>query len=198
MGLGLVVIKAAEAAKQGASLAEVVSTTSNGLKRAQCMCLFETLEYLQKGGRIGKAQAMLGSLLNVKPMIIVRDGEVHPLGRARTFSKALGKLKETATGFAPLESLAVMHSTTPDLADEVAKELGRLLSSGVRPYVTRFGPALGVYAGPGALGISLPTRASRQQHPFAGPFPQSPQPTPRRPVALHRFSDAVCQAASMR
>ena len=119
------------------------------------MCLFETLEYLQKGGRIGKAQALLGSFLNVKPMIIVRNGEVHPLGRARTFSKALAKLKETATGFGPLESLAVMHSTTPDLADEIAGDLGRLLPTGARPYVTRFGPALGVYAGPGALGIAL-------------------------------------------
>ena len=160
MGLGLVVMAAAKLAMQGASLSEVVAGTLDAVKRAQCLCLFETLEYLQKGGRIGKAQALVGSILKIKPMIIVRNGEVHPLGKARTFPKALAQMKETVRGFAPIDSLAVMHSTTPELAFEVAEDLGDMLPRGAEPHIARFGPALGVYAGPGALGIAL-TQASQ-------------------------------------
>ena len=119
------------------------------------MCLLETLKYLQKGGRIGRAQALIGSALKIKPMIIVRDGEVHPLGRARTLPKALSNLKEAVREFAPIESLAVSHSTTPEVAREVADDLSDLLPEGAEPYITRLGPALGVYAGPGGFGISL-------------------------------------------
>ena len=155
MGLGLVVIAAAEVAMQGASQSEVVAAALDTVGRAQCLCLFETLEYLQKGGRIGKAQALVGSILKIKPMIIVRDGEVHPLGRARTFPKALAQMKESVRGFAPIDSLAVMHSTTPKVASEVANDLRDMLPRGSEPHIARFGPALGVYAGPGALGIAL-------------------------------------------
>lgn len=155
MGAGLIVLAAAEAAGRGASLSEVVSVSRDAASRAQCLCLFETLEYLQRGGRIGRAQALLGSVLKIKPMVIVRDGEVHPLGKARTFRRALDSMKETARGFAPVEKLAVMHSTTPDVALEVANDLADMLPEGTAPYVTRFGPALGVHAGPGAIGIAL-------------------------------------------
>ena len=155
MGLGLVVLAAADAALRGAALEEVVSMALSAVGRAQCVCLFETLEYLRRGGRIGKAQALLGSVLKIKPMIIVRDGEVHPLGRARTFPRALANLKEAVRGFAPIESLAVSYSTTPDVAREVADDLKELLPQGAEPQIARFGPALGVYAGPGAIGVSL-------------------------------------------
>ena len=155
MALGLVVLAAAEAARSGADQEEVVSRARSAASRAQCMCLLETLKYLQKGGRIGKAQALMGSALKIKPMIIVRDGEVHPLGKARTFPKALSSLKDAARGFAPVESLAVSYSTTPDVAREVANDLKDLLPEGAEPYIARLGPALGVYAGPGAISVSL-------------------------------------------
>ena len=155
MGLGLIVLEAADAARRGADREEVVSRARSAAKRSQCMCLLETLEYLQKGGRIGRAQALMGSALRIKPMIIVRDGAVHPLGRARTFPKALAKLKEATREFAPLESLAVSYSTTPDVAREVADDLRDLLPEGAEPHIARLGPALGVYAGPGAVEISL-------------------------------------------
>ena len=155
MGLGLVVLAAAAAARMGAGLDEVISAARNAVGRAQCLCLFETLEYLQKGGRLGRAQALVGSVLKIKPMMIVRDGEVHPLGKARTFPRALAKMKQTAREFAPIESLAVMHSTTPQFAEEIADELADMLPGDTEPHVTRFGPALGVYAGPGATGIAL-------------------------------------------
>ncbi len=155
MGLGLIVMAAARLAMQGASQPEVVAAAQGAVRRTECLCAFETLEYLRKGGRIGKAQALVGSVLNVKPIIMVRDGEVHPLGRARTFPRALALMKDNVRGFAPIESLAVMHSTTPAVASEVAEDLQDLLPQGSRPSIARFGPALGVYAGPGALGIAL-------------------------------------------
>ena len=155
MGLGLVVMAAAQLAMRGASQSEVVAGALGTVRRAQCLCLLDTLEFLQKGGRIGKAQALVGSVMKIKPMIIVRDGEVHPLGRARTFHRALARMKESARGFAPVDSLAVMHSTTPKVAAEVADDLRDMLPVGSEPYIARFGPALGVYAGPGALGIAL-------------------------------------------
>ena len=82
MGLGLVVLATAKAAVREAGHDETVATARSALQRAQCLCIFETLEYLQKGRRIGKAQALVGSVLKIKPTIIVRDGEVHPLARA--------------------------------------------------------------------------------------------------------------------
>jgi DegV family protein with EDD domain len=155
MGLGLVVIAAAEAANRGAGHDEVTAAARNAAVRSQCFTLFETLEYLQKGGRIGKAQALLGSILKIKPMVIVRNGEIHPLGKARTFPRALVQMKETARSFAPVEALAVVHSTTPDTAGEVADDLRDLLPEGAEPSIARFGPALGVHTGPGAIGIAL-------------------------------------------
>ena len=155
MGLGLVVIAAAAAANRGAGHDEVVALARDAAARAQCFTLFETLEYLRKGGRIGKAQALLGSILKIKPMIILKDGEAHPLGKARTFSKGLAMMKQTARDFAPVESLAVMHSTISEIAAEVAADLSDLLPEGAEPFVTRFGPTLGVYTGPGAIGIAL-------------------------------------------
>ena len=155
MGLGLVVMAAAELAMRGASHPEVVAAAHDAVERAQCMCLFETLEYLQKGGRVGRAQALLGSILKIKPMIIVRDGEVHPLGKARTFAKALAQMKESVRAFAPIDSLAVVHSTTPKVASDVADDLRDMLPQDSEPYIARFGPALGVHAGPGAIGVAL-------------------------------------------
>ena len=155
MGLGLVVIAAAEAANRGAGRNEVADLARDASARSQCFTLFETLEFLRKGGRIGKAQALLGSVLKIKPMVILKNGEVHPLGRARTFPRGLMMMQQTTRGFAPIESLAVMHSTTPEIAAEVAGDLSGLLPEGAKPYITRFGPALGVHTGPGAIGIAL-------------------------------------------
>ena len=155
MALGLVVIRAAEAANSGANWHEVAAAARDAAARAQCFTVLETLEYLVKGGRIGRAQGLLSSILNIKPMVIIRDGVVNPLGRARTFSRALVRMKQTARDFAPVEALAVMHSTTPDTAAEIAADLSDLLPEGDDPFVARFGPVLGVYAGPGAIGIAI-------------------------------------------
>jgi DegV family protein with EDD domain len=155
MGLGMIVIKAAEAANRGASVEEVAAIARKAIRLSQCIASFDTLEYLEKGGRIGKAKALVGSLLKLKPAIIIRDGQVHELGKTRTLVKSIAQLKATARGFAPVEALCVLHSTSPDVAAEIAADLTDLLPEGTEPFVARFGPVLGTYTGPGALGIGL-------------------------------------------
>ena len=122
------------------------------------MCIrdrLDTLEYLQKGGRIGKAQSMVGSLLSIKPMITTLDGEVKPFSKARSFAKGLVKLKDFAEEKAPLASACVIYSTSIDSATEIAESITEHLSEGNQPMVTRIGPTIGTYGGPGVVGIAL-------------------------------------------
>ena len=123
--------------------------------RARCIAMFDTLEYLEKGGRIGKARAMMGSVLKIKPMIIIREGQVHELAKARTTAKAVARLKQVARGFAPAEAVCVMYSTTPDVAQQVADDLRDMLPEGTETLIARFGPVIGTYAGPGAVGVGV-------------------------------------------
>ena len=151
----MVVLAAGRAAAEGASMEEVVKIARGAVERCQCFAMLDTLEYLHRGGRIGRAQAFLGSVLKVKPMIILAGGEVHPLDRPRTRARAVARLMQVARDFSPVDELAVIHSTTPDEAATIARELGSLLPDGREPIVTRFGPVLGVYVGPAALGVGL-------------------------------------------
>ena len=151
MGAGLITIAAAKAARDGGSLEEVAAAARDAAARSQCICLLDTLEYLIKGGRVGKAQGMVGSLLRIKPLIIVRDGVVDNFAKERTRRKALARLEAAAAEFGDLDSVAVMYSTSRDEAER----LSRSISAENPPIVARFGPALGTYVGPNSLGIAL-------------------------------------------
>lgn len=153
MGIGIPALVAAAAALEGRDLPAVVERVQETLSRVTCNTLLDTLEYLQKGGRIGKAQALVGTLLNFKPMIEVVDGVVHPYARPRSRKKGIARLMDRAQALAPVDQVAVLYSTTPDEAAELAERLGVLL--GVDPMVCRYGPGLGTYVGPGALGIGV-------------------------------------------
>ena len=155
MGIGMVAIEAATMAAGGADVAQVASAAKDAISRCQCFALLDTLEYLEKGGRIGKAQAMLGTLLRVRPLIIVKDGEVHQLAKERTHRKAIARLVQTAREFSPLDRMAVLYSTTRDDAQEIADDLADLMVDGEPPMVVQFGPALGTYVGPNSVGIGL-------------------------------------------
>ena len=155
MGVGMVAISAAKAAREGADLEEVTRVAGQSVDRSQCISLFDTLEYLQKGGRIGKARAVVGTVLGIKPLISVRGGEVHELGKERTRSRGMARLEQVAREFAPLQELSVMHSTSPEDAQMLARNLSELLPEGKEPLIARYGPVIGTYAGPGALGLGL-------------------------------------------
>ncbi|MEW6033890.1 MAG: DegV family protein [Chloroflexota bacterium] len=154
MGMGLLVIQAARAAKAGAKLAEAASLVRQKIPVLNLYAAFDTLEYLHKGGRIGRAQALLGSVLNLKPMIVVRDGEVHPLERVRTRAKAIGRLVELVRECPNVEELTVLHSTTPDDMEDLAQRLAAIVP-GRKVHRARFGPVLGTHTGPGVLGVGF-------------------------------------------
>lgn len=154
MGLGLLAIGAAQRAKAGATAYDICDWLHHAIPRTHLLGAVDTLEYLQKGGRIGKAQAFLGSLLQIKPIIGVRDGEVHPVERVRTRGRALERLAELATAFKAVEALALIHSTDAEAVQGLEKQLERAFP-GVRTYRARFGPVIGTYTGPGAVGVAL-------------------------------------------
>ena len=153
MGAGLIAIDAARAANAGASAEEVVAVANSAIARAECVALLDTLEYLQKGGRIGKARALVGTLLKIKPLIAVRDGEVHDFAKERTRRKAIARLEQAAQDFSPFTSASVMYSTSREEADSLAESLRPLMAGDQEPIVARFGPALGTYVGPDSLGL---------------------------------------------
>jgi DegV family protein with EDD domain len=152
MGLGYLALAAARAARRGASLSSLASLVAGLGERMHICFLVDTLEYLVKGGRIGKAQSLLGTLLRIKPLLEVRDGEVLPLERVRTFPKAVQRLQDLATQAAPLEALAVLYTTTPAEAGELADRLRPHVPSG-EVYLHQIGPVIGVHGGPGLLGV---------------------------------------------
>lgn len=155
MGVGMVAMEAARVAADGAGLEQVSRVARDVIARCQCFALLDTLEYLEKGGRIGKAQALMGTLLRVKPLIILKEGEVQPLGKERTRLKAIDRLIRTTREYAPLDRMAVLYSTTPDEARQVADGLSDIMIADRTPMVVQFGPALGAYVGPNSIGIGL-------------------------------------------
>ena len=155
MGTGLVGVAAARAAQAGASLDEVANIARSAVPGARCIALLDTLEYLEKGGRIGKARAMMGSLLRIKPMIAVVDGVVDSFARERTRRKGIERLRRAAADSAPVSAAAVMYSTERGEADRLADSIRSSMAEGAEPIVARFGPALGTYVGPDALGMCM-------------------------------------------
>jgi DegV family protein with EDD domain len=150
MGLGLVAIAAAQMAKAGESMDKVVKEAKKAITQMHLLCMFDTLKYLLLGGRIGKAKALLGSILNVKPLISLKDGEVVPAGQARNRAKGIDKLVEFVQNAADIQDLAVVHSTTPDEAKDLAERIGSVFGKKTIK-MARLGPVLGVHMGPGIL-----------------------------------------------
>ena len=154
MGLGLIVLDTARVIKSNASCDEVLEKVRSCMARTHCYFLLDTLEYLKRGGRIGKASAFLGSLLNIKPILTIKEGEAHPFERSRTRQRGLQRLVEVISGLGPAEQMGILHSTTEEEAEALKQRLGSLVPDG-NVIVSRFGPVIGTYLGPGALGVSL-------------------------------------------
>ena len=154
VGLALICIAAAKMAKAGESLASVVEEVKQMLPNIHLLALLDTLKYLQKGGRIGKAKALLGSILNVKPMITLKEGEVVPAGQTRSRSKGIERLFSFVESTSNIEDLVIAYNTTPDEAQALAERLGSILTKEAVK-VIRLGTTLGVHMGPGGLAIGI-------------------------------------------
>ncbi len=154
MGLGLIVIVAARAAQAGANLGELTDLVRKAMPRSHSIMSFDTLKYLAKGGRIGKAGGLLGSLLSVKPILTMKDGEVSPLTRVRSRTAGIDYLYNFAVGFPHIQELAVEHATTPDEADMLVERLSSVFPT-ERIYRSTVSPVIGTYTGPNVLSVTV-------------------------------------------
>ncbi len=148
-------IAATKAARAGKSLQEIVATIHEVGSRTFLYVGLETLKYLERGGRIGRVRAFLGTLLNVKPMLEVRDGEIHPLEQVRTSKRMQERMLELTQAQMPLEELAVLYTADRPLAEKMAE---RLAAAGVFPHadirVLQMSGVIGTHTGPGGIAIA--------------------------------------------
>ena len=152
--LGLAVLDAASILETGAEFHPAADKIRQGLDRHHGLFALDTLEYLHKGGRIGKARAFMGSVLSVKPILRIQDGEAHPVERPRNRDRAIRRLVELAQDLAPVQRLAVIYSTDPERMATLKQDLNGLLPAD-QIIEARFGSTLGTYIGPDALGVAI-------------------------------------------
>jgi DegV family protein with EDD domain len=153
LGLGTIVIEAARAGARGASVDEVAILAAGMGARTRVHATLDTLENLKKGGRIGAAKALLGSILSVKPVIEVVDGAVEPGPKVRTRAKAFQYLIDRITAEAAVENLAVLHGDAPDL-----EQFLQLLAPHFprdRIVVGQLGAVVGSHTGPRTIGVAF-------------------------------------------
>ncbi len=158
MALGMLCIAAAQAAEAGQSREEVTALVNALIPKLNLIFVLDTLEYLRRGGRIGGAKALLGTLLNVKPLLHLDDGQVEPLEQQRSRSRALKRLLEILGERADQKPLhiSVLHAEAPQEAAALEKQIKDRFN--VREfYLTEIGPVVGVHTGPCAIGIGFYT-----------------------------------------
>jgi DegV family protein with EDD domain len=154
MAQGLVVIAAAKAAQKGAGLDELVALTKKNITRADVRMAFDSLDYLEEGGRIGKARAFLGSKLKVTPILGIREGEAFPFSREHSRARAIDHLYYFALSFSHIEAMAVEHATDLKEADALAKRLKTQFPR-TPIYRTMVNPVIGAHVGPRVLGVAV-------------------------------------------
>lgn len=174
MALGFCASAAAHAARAGGSLDEVVAAVEHRARRTSALFYVDTLDYLRRGGRIGTAQALLGSALAVKPLLELTEGRIQPLEKVRTASRAIARLEElTAQRVEALDQpveIAVHHLAAPDRAERLAEHLRERvgeLTDLVDLRVSEVGAVIGAHTGPGLLGTvvspALPGETARER-----------------------------------
>lgn len=147
-------VAAGIAARNGAGLDELVPLVNGIRERAFFYVGLDTLHYLEKGGRIGRARAFLGTLLNVKPLIEVRDGEVHPLEQVRTGKRMMARLVELVQAQAPIEELALLYTSQREKAETLLEQImAQQIFPRERMHLVQMGGVIGTHAGPGAVGV---------------------------------------------
>lgn len=155
LGLGLIAATAALDAREGKGADEILAHSRELIGKVRILFVVDTLEYLQRNGRIGKAQALVGGLLSLKPLLSVEEGVVAPVEKVRGKAKAVARLVERAAEYAGRVTMGgVLHAAARDEAESLKSELERRL--GVEKlYLAELGPTVGTHAGPGTVGVVL-------------------------------------------
>jgi DegV family protein with EDD domain len=156
-GLGSIVLVAAKAARDGASLEEIVALAENLTGRTRVYATLDTLDNLKKGGRIGGAQAAFGALLSIKPLLDLSTGEVVAAGKQRTRKRSLAWVREKLTDAGEVENLAILHSNATDI-DEFMASISDIPSVATAR-TNIIGAVIGTHGGPGIVGITYQTKA---------------------------------------
>jgi DegV family protein with EDD domain len=120
--------------------------------KARVLALLDTLRYLEMGGRLSRAQAMIGTMLDLKPLLLVADREIKPVERVRTRTRAIVRMQEFFRGELPVEYVAVMHAQAPDEAKTIAEGMRKAMP-GQEIVIGEIGCVLGTHTGPRALGV---------------------------------------------
>ncbi len=154
MACGLLAIIAAKAARTGASLKDIEVLVRQAVPHTITFGVFGTLQYLARGGRIGKGQALLGNALKIHPILAIRKGEVVPIERVRTRAKAVERMCQVVESLGLPREMAVMRTTDPQEAEKLAHRLSSVFPL-ERMYRASIGPSMGTQVGPDALGVAL-------------------------------------------
>lgn len=157
-GLGMIVVEAAKAALAGATKDQIVTLVQQCIAHNHVLLMVDTLEYLQKGGRIGRAQAFLGSLMNIKPILVLVDGIVTPLEKVRGRAKGLIRMAELgAERVKPGERVMVSigHAQDPAGAAQLAEKVKAVFPNLESVQIREVGPVIGTHVGPGTLGLLI-------------------------------------------
>ncbi len=156
MGTGFIALAAKKVIDDGGSAADALATANDMVSRVQFAGTPDTLEYLQRGGRLKGARALMANILHVRPVLAVVDGEVEVIARPRSHRKAMAKLIEVVVEeHAPLANLAVMHtdSSSQGEAEEVLEDLKGTVKPGGMAITATLGPAIGAHLGTGTVAI---------------------------------------------
>jgi DegV family protein with EDD domain len=182
IGLGLLVEAAALAAERGESQDDIVRIVRGMIPRMYAVFFIETMEYLAKAQRIGKAQAVLGSMLGIKPFLTLEDGDIVPMEKVRTRQQAVEKLVEFVVEFSNIEHLAILQSSEHHTDDTrlLLERLAVEFPGRTWPVLT-YGPALATFLGPNAMGVVVHEGEGEPEMPLASSArQQDEEPRPRK------------------
>ncbi len=155
MGLGYMVLAASEAASQGASVSEIISIIDATREKTHLFAALSTLKYLAMGGRVSNLAASMASMLNVKPILTIRDGKLDLLERVRTQKKAWERVIELSaitTGEKQIEKMCILHVNAPEMASKFKHELQNRMHCPSEIPLVEVTPGLSVHSGSGMVG----------------------------------------------
>ncbi len=155
LGCGFQVLHAHRLAVDGMSAEQIAGRLRSQTNRYHAIFFVETLDHVRRGGRIGKAASLLGSFLQLKPLLRIDEGQVVPFERTRTRSKATGALVDFAENLAGVERVCVLYNTTPGDAEALHNRVARLASHESEVQLALLGPVLSTHVGPGTLGLAI-------------------------------------------
>ncbi len=154
LGAGLLVVTAAAAAAEGKSLAEIVALLDERVTRSRVFGMLDNLEALRRSGRVNWAQFGLGTLLRIKPVMMIQADDISVVAKIRTRTRALEQTIQMVSEFSPFERLAIIHVQAAEAAEELRQQAENLFQTEHPPFIMEVTPAIGVHLGIGAVGFA--------------------------------------------